>query len=93
MSAAQFETYEACLGPFCVATNAVDRNMSTCMQTIMGITSPDKNTWWYVDLGNVHSVYNIRVQFRDYGQEYGKQTFILSIKWLIVHRQQGNRCS
>lgn len=85
MSTAQFKTYHSCYGSFCVATNAVDRNMSTCTQTIMGKTSPDQITWWYVDLGDVRSVYNIRVQFKDYGQEYGKQAFILSIKWLIVH--------
>lgn len=39
----------------------------------MGVTSPDQVTWWYVDLGAVHSVYNIRIQFKDYGQMYGKQ--------------------
>lgn len=72
MSAAQFKTYEACHGSLCAATNAVDGNMNTWMQTIMGKTSPDQNTWWYVDLGDVRSVYNIRVQFKNYGQEYGK---------------------
>nr|XP_034311839.1 multiple epidermal growth factor-like domains protein 10 [Crassostrea gigas] len=54
----------------CVATNALDRDMRTCMQTVMGMTSPDEFTWWYVDLGNIHSVYNIRIHFRNYEQKY-----------------------
>ncbi|XP_056017470.1 receptor-type tyrosine-protein phosphatase epsilon-like [Ostrea edulis] len=40
--------------------------------------SPDKQTWWYVDLENVLSIYSIRIQFKDYGEQYG-----------IVMRQRG----
>lgn len=65
---AQYKTITSC--SFCDASNAVDRNISTCARTDFGQTSPDQYTWWYVDLGGVHSVYNIRIQFRDYGQMY-----------------------
>ncbi|XP_065921324.1 receptor-type tyrosine-protein phosphatase epsilon isoform X2 [Magallana gigas] len=61
---AQYKTQIKC--SFCDATKAVDRNISTCTRTDFGQTAPDKYTWWYVDLGDVHSVYNIRIQFRDY---------------------------
>nr|XP_034311833.1 receptor-type tyrosine-protein phosphatase epsilon isoform X5 [Crassostrea gigas] len=54
--------------PDCEASNAVDGNINTCTGTEFGNTSPDKITWWYVDLGGVHSVYNIRIQFKDYPQ-------------------------
>uniref|UniRef100_A0A8W8NGP5 protein-tyrosine-phosphatase n=3 Tax=Magallana gigas TaxID=29159 RepID=A0A8W8NGP5_MAGGI len=37
----------------------------------MGPTSDVPYTWWNVDLGAVHSVHNIRIQFRDYGHMYG----------------------
>lgn len=65
----QFQKVPACLN--CEASNAVDGKINTCTKTEMGKTSPDQITWWYVDLGGVHSVYNIRVQFKDYGQENG----------------------
>lgn len=61
----------------CVATYAVDRNVNTCTRTDMGLTAPDQTTWWNVDLGAVHSVHNIRIQFKDYGQEYGKRTLTI----------------
>lgn len=68
----------------CVATNAVDRNNETCMQTIMGIHSPVHSTWWYVDLGDIHSVYNIRIQFKNYGGNLGEQTLILSTVHYLI---------
>lgn len=74
---AQFEDLKTC--PNCDAKNAVDRNIDTCMRTVMGKTTSTKVTWWYVDLGDVHSVYNIRIQFKDYGQMYSKATLIKSI--------------
>nr|XP_034311837.1 receptor-type tyrosine-protein phosphatase epsilon-like isoform X1 [Crassostrea gigas] len=55
------------------ATNAVDGNINTCTKTTdIGLTKleSDRYTWWHVDLGDVHSVYNIRIQFKDYGSEY-----------------------
>lgn len=74
---AQYKTPTLCLN--CGATNAVDGNINTCtMTTDIGLTTsePDHYTWWYVDLGDVHSVHNIRIQFKDYVSEYCKQTFI-----------------
>lgn len=29
----------------------------------------DKKTWWYVELGKVSNVYNIRILFKDYAGE------------------------
>uniref|UniRef100_K1R5Z4 protein-tyrosine-phosphatase n=1 Tax=Magallana gigas TaxID=29159 RepID=K1R5Z4_MAGGI len=67
----QFKKEPACLN--CEASNAVDGNINTCTRTEFGKTSPDQITWWYVDLGAVQSVYNIRIQFKDYGQEHTKR--------------------
>lgn len=76
-NAAEYKTVESCFT--CMANNPLDSTVGTCMRTLMGITSPEKFTWWYVDLGEVHSVYNIRIQFKDYGPRYGKQTLIIFI--------------
>lgn len=73
---AEYETFVSCLN--CDATNAVDKNIDTCTRTNFEKTSPAQHTWWYVDLGDVRSIYNIRIQFRDYGHMYGKQTIIKS---------------
>lgn len=57
----------------CAANNAVDRNISTCTKTMaIGSTSQFKFTWWYIDLGEILSVYDIRIQFKDYGPDFGK---------------------
>lgn len=73
-NASQFRINISC--PTCVATNAVDRNVSTCTRTELGQTSSDQITWWYVDLGAVQSVYNIRIQFKDYAG-HSKSTFTI----------------
>lgn len=63
----QYKTPINC--PTCVSNNAVDRNITTCARMeVIGNTSSDKNTWWYVDLGGIYNVYNIRIQFKDYTQ-------------------------
>lgn len=50
------------------ADNAVDRDIQTCTRTEdIGTTSIEKSTWWYVDLGGIYNLYNIRIQFKDYG--------------------------
>lgn len=59
------------------AKNAVDGNKTTCMRTKDIGTTPSNNndnhyTWWRVNLGGIYNVYNIRIQFRDYGQMYSK---------------------
>lgn len=52
--------------PAFVATKAVDRDIKSCARMKeIGITSLDKSTWWYVDLGGIYNVYNIRIQFKD----------------------------
>lgn len=63
--AKQYKTALACQS--CVANVAVDRDIQTCarMEEI-GINADDKSTWWYVDLGGIYNVYNIRIQFKDY---------------------------
>ncbi|XP_062615557.1 multiple epidermal growth factor-like domains protein 10 [Saccostrea cucullata] len=56
---------------FYAANNAVDGDISTCMRTdTFGTTSSHKTVWWRVDLGDIKSIYSIRIQFRDFGQEY-----------------------
>ncbi|XP_062579990.1 multiple epidermal growth factor-like domains protein 10 isoform X1 [Saccostrea cucullata] len=74
--AQQFETW-ACVSSTChlyQAQNAVDGDIQTCMRTstleIMSSNKSKHYTWWYVDLGNIKSVYNIRIQFKDYGATY-----------------------
>ncbi|XP_056017458.1 receptor-type tyrosine-protein phosphatase epsilon-like [Ostrea edulis] len=53
------------------SSNAVDGDINTCTRTKeIGFTSPDKWTWWYVDLENVLRIYSIRIQFKDYGKQY-----------------------
>lgn len=65
----QYRSSESC--SHCYADYAVDRSISTCMRTgDIGFTSSGKITWWYVDLGGLKSVGNIRIQFKDYGDEY-----------------------
>eukprot|EP00105_Crassostrea_gigas_P039840 XP_019923988.1 PREDICTED: multiple epidermal growth factor-like domains protein 10 [Crassostrea gigas] len=49
------------------ASNALDGNTTTCMRTsIIGDNAPYKTVWWKVDLGGVHSIYSINVQFKNY---------------------------
>nr|XP_022305068.1 protein draper-like isoform X1 [Crassostrea virginica] len=49
------------------ASNAVDRNIATCMRTReIGLNSPDKTVWWRVDLGGVYNIYSVNILFRNY---------------------------
>ncbi|XP_062573675.1 multiple epidermal growth factor-like domains protein 10 [Saccostrea cucullata] len=48
-----------------VAKNAVDGDNSTCMRGERIYRSSD---WWRVDLGDIHSVYSIRIIFRNYSE-------------------------
>lgn len=62
--ATQSKTYA---GPNLEASNAVDRNLATCMRTIViGINSDDKMVWWKVDLGGVYNIYSINILFKKY---------------------------
>ena len=67
------ESTAICLPPsVCEANNAVDRNINTCSKTSPIGRDSTKFTWWYVDLGEILSVFDIRIQFKDYGPELGK---------------------
>ena len=58
------------------ASNAVDRNITTCTRTeIIGPNSPDKRAWWKVDLGGMYHVNSIRIAFKQY-DNYGEVTLI-----------------
>ena len=49
------------------ASNAVDREITTCMRTEqIGITSPDQTEWWKVDLGGVYNIYSVNILFKNY---------------------------
>ncbi|XP_065922546.1 receptor-type tyrosine-protein phosphatase epsilon [Magallana gigas] len=63
--ARQYKTFTGCQS--CDANNAVDRDIQTCarMEDI-GTSAPNRSTWWYVDLGSIYNVVNIRIQFKDY---------------------------
>lgn len=53
------------------ATNAVDRNTTTCMRTNaigIGSSASSKHTWWKVDLGAIYNIYSIDILFKDYRQ-------------------------
>lgn len=69
--AQQYKTYND--NPAFVATKAVDGDINSCARmNDIGTTSSDQSTWWYVDLGGIYNVYNIRIQFRSYGDMYSK---------------------
>ncbi|XP_056019826.1 receptor-type tyrosine-protein phosphatase alpha-like [Ostrea edulis] len=53
------------------SSRAVDGDINTCTRTTpIGTTTPDEWTWWYVDLEKVLSIFSIRIQFKDYGEQY-----------------------
>ncbi|XP_061170722.1 uncharacterized protein LOC133180169 [Saccostrea echinata] len=54
-----------------LASNAVDRNPSTCTGTEpIGTSSKYTSVWWRVDLGGIYSIHSIRILFKDYGPQY-----------------------
>lgn len=66
-TAQQYKTHNN--DPNFAASKAVDGDISSCARMKdIGTTSSDKSTWWYVDLGGIYNVYNIRIQFKDYAQ-------------------------
>lgn len=49
------------------ASNAIDRNTTTCMRTdAIGPNTPHQTTWWRVDLGGVYNIYSIHILFKNY---------------------------
>lgn len=77
--AQQSTTWSCAPSSNCAAGNAVDRTSSTCMRTgFIGPTSLDKTVWWFVDLGDIYSIYSVRILFKDYGSVYGTFTLTLA---------------
>lgn len=55
------------------ASKAVDGNTATCMQSNaigVGTSFSYRTVWWKVDLGEVHNIFSINIQFRNYNS-YG----------------------
>lgn len=49
------------------ASNALDRQIGTCMRTEeIGLNSAYHNMWWKVDLGGIYNIYSINILFKDY---------------------------
>ncbi|XP_056002467.1 multiple epidermal growth factor-like domains protein 10 isoform X2 [Ostrea edulis] len=70
-NANQFPIWSCKPSSICAANNAVDRIYSTCIGTDkIGPTSPEKTTWWFVNLGDVYSIYSVRILFKDHGPTY-----------------------
>ncbi|XP_061185193.1 protein draper-like [Saccostrea echinata] len=58
---------DAC-SKFYIASNAVDRDLSTCTRSMyIGENSITNTVWWRVDLGKIFSIYSINVVFKNYG--------------------------
>lgn len=50
-----------------MASNALDKNTATCMRAdTIGPNSPDKTTWWKVDLGGVYNIFSVNIVFKNY---------------------------
>ncbi|XP_061170712.1 receptor-type tyrosine-protein phosphatase alpha-like [Saccostrea echinata] len=56
------------------ADKAVDSKIETCTRTNpIGPTTDANNVLWYVDLGDIYSVYNITIHFKDYDGQISRQ--------------------
>ncbi|XP_061170724.1 protein draper-like [Saccostrea echinata] len=57
-----------------ISSNAVDRDPSSCTRNYeIGRTSPHTSVLWRVNLGDIYSIYSIRILFKDYGSVYEKR--------------------
>lgn len=64
------------------ASNALDRNIATCMRTNdIGETAEHKSTWWKVDLGEVYSIYSINILFKNY---YNFGMYLLCLNFYLA---------
>lgn len=51
----------------------------------IGTTSVYEKTWWYVDLGGVYNVYNIKILFMDYlGESKYVCPFVVTVNCIIL---------
>lgn len=66
----------------CDVGRVVDGDISMCMwiEDIGIWLNNDKKIWWYVDLGGVYNVYNIRILFMDY---CGESKYVCNLCWFI----------
>ena len=48
------------------ASNAVDRDITTCMRTDPIGDNSYKTVWWKMDLGGVYNIYSVNILFRSY---------------------------
>lgn len=55
----EYKIVEFCF--ICMVNNLLDSIVGICMWILMGIILFEKFIWWYVDFGEVYSVYNIRI--------------------------------
>ena len=55
------------IGPAFEASNAVDRDITTCMRTVdIGLTSSSETVWWKVDLGGLYNIYSVNILFKNH---------------------------
>ena len=56
---------------FYKATNALDRNISTCTRNEgIGLNSQHKSVMWRVDFGRMYNIYSVNILFKHY-EGYG----------------------
>lgn len=61
------------------ASNAVDREIATCTRAEeIGMNTPDKTTWWKVDLNGTFNIFSINILFKNY-KNYGMYHLIVHI--------------
>lgn len=85
----QYRKIDTSICQLCASGGAVDGNTGTCMRTEdIGTTSNTDKTWWYVDMGGVYNVHNIRILFKDYSG-YSKYAcpFIKSVNFISLQRK------
>lgn len=66
------------------ASNAVDRNVGTCMRTEgIGLKSVYHSAWWNVDLGGIYNIYSVNILFKNY-EGYGIHLNILLSVYILT---------
>ncbi|XP_061170695.1 uncharacterized protein LOC133180136 [Saccostrea echinata] len=76
-NAFQGPAYVSVWPQFHAAVNAVDRNNNSCTTTRkIGSATPYRESWWMVDLGDIYSVFRIRILFKDYGEDFGFSLYL-----------------
>lgn len=66
------------------ASNAVDRNVGTCMRTEgIGLKSVYHSAWWNVDLGGIYNIYSVNILFKNY-EGYGIHLNILLSFYILT---------